>query len=518
MSGFRLIILSDNQSFELLPGRSYTVGRAVVSDISLYDPTVSRNHAELTVADGGVSLKDLGSSNGTFVNGRRVATAVITPEDSVTFGKVACAVQPVARQQLEDFAAAQAGGTIVRQVSVEPRPSMAEALGPGESPDDPGRTRKLELLLDVSQSLSGEYDPAKLLTRVVDMTFEVMRVDRAALLLVDETRGELVTRVSRSRLGDLTAKVPSSIARKAVEQRVAVITDNAAADARFKGKSVVLQSVRGAMCAPLMAEQEKVLGLLYVDNVSTTEAFSDDDLQFLIAFSGIAAVAINKVRYAERIRREANVRANFERYFAPNVAATIAGQQEQVRPGGERRNLTVMFADIRGFTSLAEGMEPDVIATMLSDYFTEMVDIIFEHGGTLDKFMGDAVMALWGAPLAREGDPQRALDAALAMQRAVAGLNEAWRDTGKPELKIGIGINYGEAFAGNIGSQRRLEYTAIGDTVNVASRLCSRAAPGQVVFSEPFYRMLDKPPEVERIDAIELRGRSQPVPIYLVKS
>jgi len=272
------------------------------------------------------------------------------------------------------------------------------------------------------------------------------------------------------------------------------------------------------MCTPLLAEGDKVLGLLYVDNVTSRDVFTDDDLQFLVAFSGIAAVAINKVRHAEQMRREATVRSNFERYFAPNVAATIAAQQDQMRPGGQRRDLTVMFADIRGFTSLAEGMDPDALANMLSEYFTEMVDIIFEHGGTLDKFMGDAVMALWGAPLARQGDHRRALEAAVAMQQAVQELNEAWRGSGRPPLGIGIGINYGEAFAGNIGSQRRLEYTVIGDTVNVASRLCSKAAAGQIVISDTFYRMLDRPPQVARIDAITLRGRAQPMDLYLVKS
>ena len=116
-------------------------------------------------------------------------------------------------------------------------------------------------------------------------------------------------------------------------------------------------------------------------------------------------------------------------------------------------------------------MAPDETALLLTEYFTEMVECVFRHGGTLDKFIGDAVMAQWGAPISEPDDADRALDAAVDMMRSLARLNVRWRDQGRPQLQVGIGINYGEAFAGNIGSQRRLEYTVIGDTVNTARRL-----------------------------------------------
>jgi adenylate cyclase len=144
-----------------------------------------------------------------------------------------------------------------------------------------------------------------------------------------------------------------------------------------------------------------------------------------------------------------------------------------------------------------------------------MVDVIFEHGGTLDKFIGDAIMAQWGAPISQPNDAERALQAAMEMQRAVNGLNERWAAQGGPAISIGIGINYGEVFAGNIGSHRRLEYTVIGDAVNVASRLCSAAAPGEILLAEAFYEQLGaKKPAVKRAEGVDIKGRAGKVTVY----
>lgn len=518
MTTFMLVNLSESERYELAPGRCYIVGRAVTSDIPLYDPTVSRRHAELTPLPSGVRIHDLGSSNGTFINGNKIETGLLLEGDSVTFGKIVChlrAAAPVELPKPVEVKSQVPGSTIVRQVSV----SAAGKIPLADVSQEELQSRRLALLLDVSQTLAGEFDPDKLLTQVVDTTFEVMGVDRVAILLADEASGELVPRVSRSRHGDgVFEQVPRSIVRQAMEERIAIMTDNAAADERFKGRSVVMQSVRSAMCTPLMAQADSVLGVLYVDNLAATEAFDDDDLQFLIAYAGIAAVAINKVRYAERLSQEALVRSNFERYFAPNVAAAIVSQQEGVALGGDRRPVTILFSDIRGFTTLSEGMTPDAIAQLLTEYFTEMVDILFEYGGTLDKFIGDAVMALWGAPIATEGDQERALEAAIAMQRGIAELNAKWQEEGRPPIGVGIGISHGDVFVGNIGSHRRLEYTVIGDAVNVASRLASKAGPGEIIISESFYSLLATRPDVEKIDEVALKGKAKPIAIYRLKT
>jgi adenylate cyclase len=252
--------------------------------------------------------------------------------------------------------------------------------------------------------------------------------------------------------------------------------------------------------------------------MTAINSFDDEDLEFLIAFSGIAAVAIENSQLTERVQREAVVRSNFQRYFAPDVAEAIASQGEAVRLGGQKRPVVVFFSDIRGFTPMSEKMLPDEIATLLTEYFTEMVEIVFEHGGTLDKFMGDAIMALWGAPISHEDDADRAMRAAIQMMAMLEQLNAKWQREGREQqVEIGIGINFGEVFAGNIGSDRRLEYTVIGDPVNVASRLCSKAGPGEILISEPLLAGLKSPPETEALDSMELKGKAQAVRVYRVK-
>jgi adenylate cyclase len=533
LTTFKLLSTIGDQSIEFAAGRILVVGRAVASDFPIYDPTVSRRHAEVTLRDGGVHVKDLGSSNGTFVNGEQITEAIAAADDIITFGKVAfkliSVTPPVAQQPQPDdggFAAKPPpDATIVRQVAVKPT-DIDGAVSRGSSgdiaaPDEAiAGSQKLQLLLDISKELSKQQDVDKLLEKVVGITFKVMNVDRVSILMLEGESNELVPRISKNRLGDVggSARVPQSIARRAVNERLAILTDNAAADERFGGQSIVMQSVRSAMCTPLMGSEGSVLGILYVDNMTAINSFGDEDLEFLIAFSGIAAVAIENSQLTERVQREAVVRSNFQRYFAPDVAEAIASQGEAVKLGGQKRPVVVFFSDIRGFTPMSEKMLPDEIATLLTEYFTEMVEIVFEHGGTLDKFMGDAIMALWGAPISHEDDADRAMRAAIQMMAMLEQLNAKWQREGREQqVEIGIGINFGEVFAGNIGSDRRLEYTVIGDPVNVASRLCSKAGPGEILISEPLLAGLKSPPETEALDSMELKGKAQAVRVYRVK-
>src|SRR5690606_1974350 len=301
-------------------------------------------------------------------------------------------------------------------------------------------------------------------------------VGHVSILLLDES-GTLVPRIARTRDGkDAPREVAPSLAQTVIEQKVAVLSD-VLADATRATPSGAMAGAgmsRNAACAPL-----------------------------------IAGAGRANLRSAGGGRSGARIGDNFERFFTPHLAARIAASPEALGLGGERRTVSVLFADIRGFTELAARMAPDETARFLTEYFTEMVECVFRHGGTLDKFIGDAVMAQWGAPIGERDDCDRAMQAALDMMEELDRLNARWRTEGRPTLEIGIGLNVGDVFAGNIGSDRRLEYTVIGDPVNVSSRLCGAAGPGEILISDPFRRELGSPPVLEPLPPMELKGKSQ---------
>ena len=315
-----------------------------------------------------------------------------------------------------------AGATIVRQLPVrEPNATVVGVKSPltgptvaksetALSPDEKNR-QKLSTLLEVSKGLGKATDINSLLDKIVSYAYQILEVDRVAILLVDDA-GELVPKIARDKRGGDTARaIPQSIARSALNDKVAILSDNAGEDTRFGGQSILMQQIRSAICAPLIGSEEKALGILYVDNVTATHRFSDEDFEFCIAFAGIAAVAIENGQFAQRIQRELLTRSNFERFFTPQLAKRIAESSESIKLGGDKRTVAVLFSDIRGFTAMAEAMRPDDMASLLTEYFTQMVDCVFRHDGTLDKFIGDAVMAQWGAPIGSIEDADKAMAA-----------------------------------------------------------------------------------------------------------
>lgn len=535
---YTLVSADGTQRFPLRDGAPTVVGRGLASDIPIPDPTMSRRHAEFTVTDGVARLRDLGSSNGTWLNGAPVGPDLVTVSggDRVMFGKAEVVIEATAPAPARPAATPTAaapppfnpGATIVRALPVDLKEGLAAALRSGPqrrvTPDGTPVAQaameraqeRLATLLEVSTELTKQTAVDALLGTIAEKCARIFQVDRVAILLADAD-GRLVPRIAQDRKGrDVGSSVPQSIARAAFTDKQAILSENAAEDQRFQGQSVVMQQVRSALCAPLVGGENRALGVIYVDSVMASHRFEEDDLDYLVAFSGIAAVALENSEYAERIRKETLARSNLERFFTPTLAARIAQSPDAVKLGGDKRTVAVLFSDIRGFTALSETMNPDAMARLLSDYFSEMVECVFRHGGTLDKFIGDAVMAQWGAPLGEPDDADRAIRAAVDMMRALAELNRGWARDGRPTLRIGIGLNFGEAFAGNIGSERRLEFTVIGDTVNTASRLCGVADGGEILLSEPFRAAMRDVLPLRQHDPMELKGKSQPVPVWSV--
>ncbi len=200
-----------------------------------------------------------------------------------------------------------------------------------------------------------------------------------------------------------------------------------------------------------------------------------------------------------------------ERYVAPSVVERVLQNPDNLKLGGCRREVTVMFADARGFTAFSEQADPEDVVRQLNDYFTIGTDVIFSREGTLDKFQGDAVMALFNAPEDQDDHAYRAVDTAMALQRAIAEHNASMGGAG---MAFGIGVHLGEAIVGNIGTHKAMNYTAIGDTVNVAKRLQESCEPGKVLISAQVYNQLGNSIEVRDRGELTVKGRQQPVKVY----
>jgi class 3 adenylate cyclase len=210
------------------------------------------------------------------------------------------------------------------------------------------------------------------------------------------------------------------------------------------------------------------------------------------------------------------VKDTFSRYVSKQVADEILENPSHIVPGGKNLEVTVLFSDVRGFTTFAESRPPEEVISHLNEYLSAMVDVIFKYEGTLDKFIGDAVMAVFGSPIAHDDDPMRAVKTALEMQSRLMELNSRWAQQGKETLEIGIGVNTGEVIAGNIGDIRRLEYTVIGDNVNLASRIegLTKEYHCPIIISDSTYAKVKDKVSVKNIGHVPVKGKSQEVEIY----
>jgi class 3 adenylate cyclase len=245
------------------------------------------------------------------------------------------------------------------------------------------------------------------------------------------------------------------------------------------------------------------------------EAYTADDLELLGTLAAQGAVAVENTRLLERMKQEEIARVNLTRYLSPHVVDQVLNDRLQVNLGGERKAVTVLFSDIRNFTSLAESCPPEQLVHFLNRYFTSMASCVFETQGSIDKYIGDAIMAVFGSLVRLENTARNAIGSAVRMMRLLRERNEALkRDEAWFPVRIGIGVTTGEAFIGNIGSPERMEYTAIGDTVNVASRLSGLAAAGQILVDRATLVGLEGSFPHRELPPMHVRGKSEKQEIF----
>ncbi|HEX8889134.1 MAG TPA: adenylate/guanylate cyclase domain-containing protein [Pyrinomonadaceae bacterium] len=534
--------------YNLLPQVSCTIGRAPDNNIVLDDPRASRHHAHIRSAEQGFTIIDgvvIGgqvrrSANKVFVNGEARFEHPLKDGDRVTIGASTLRFEQPRAEHTTDvryddkplghtqllISANDVMSTVLRAS----KPPVAQTAPSERDKEIEALQRKANILAELyemSKTLGSVFDLNAIFAKATDIIFRSTPADRVVALLADgkvsgDEEVELTPVAMRARDEKLEAhakklSIGRTITRKVMKDRVALLSQDAAAEAMFAGvESIVSQGVRSTICAPLVAESG-VHGALYADRLDPFAAFKPDDLELITAVAAQTAVAVENARAHERLAREEVARANYGRFLPEYVVKQILENPNSFKLGGVNQTITVLFADIRGFTRLSEHAPPEKVVQLLNKYFSAMTDIIFAHGGTLDKYLGDGLMALFGAPTATEQDATNALNAAVAMQRRVIGINQELRAEGFPEIGIGIGLHTGEATVGYIGSERRSEYTAIGDTVNTASRLESNSKGGQILMSDATARAATSRYPLKQRDPIYVKNRAQPVPLFEVE-
>jgi adenylate cyclase len=586
-----------------------SLGRHPNNTIQLLDKIVSKEHCIVEVREGRFVLRDLGSLNGTYVNGERVRGEMLLKHgDEIALGStrarfddgsgVALPLPPVGPGAIQNAIPSWPSSNVTaphspqaisgqhaplpppvqpQGYSSQPRvasavpvaPPMAQLHAPAPSPAAPpaaplpppgapqrppnlGGTRvdvldaaraigtqiaaqtkgflpfeaiandskqlrldyeRLRIIWELTRDIGLERDLDVLLDKILLALFKFTKADRGVILL-RENDGTLHPRAARRRDGTTAAiQVSSTILNHVITERMGVLTHDASMDfAASKGKSMILNRISSAMVVPLLHENEKeVLGVVWLDSESLAQ-FQPKDLELITSVAGQAAMFIENTILAKKVEQEILVRDRFQRLVAPNVAEMMISGKLDVRKGGQLiQELTIYNSDIRGFTAMSEGTSAETLVEMLNEYFELMVETLFKYEGTLDKFMGDGIMAFWGAPLVHRDDAIRCVQCALDQMEVLGRFNRERIGVGKPALAVGLGIHTGPGVVGYVGSSKALSYTTIGDTANTSARLCSSAASGQIVISEATLSKLGNRFEFEEIEPRSLKGKERPM-------
>lgn len=483
------------RSFPLRPGRT-SIGRTEDNDVALLDKGLSRFHAEIHAIGDSLEVIDQASRNGTFVNGVRVKRQLLAPGDLLRVGGV-------------ELLVAEGDGSDSQPTFTRDIHTLFFPRGKLEAPAAATKSEaRLAVMLQVGQMLASSDGLERTLSRVLELGMEILPIDRAAILLADEA-GALSPRATRLRV-----PVPGGqriwsqgVVDHVMKHVIAALFADARADPRLDpSRSVAEQGIVASMCAPLKAG-DRVLGVLYADSVTLGRDLTQEDLDLLAGFANQAALAIDNALLQERLRSEAVAREKLLRFF-PRATAERILTAEGRQLGVVEARVTALFCDISGYSALTSGWPPRDVLDLLNEYFPLVVQAVFDEGGTLEKFIGDALLAIWGAPFSREDDADRALSAATAMLRAVRGRR----------FGVHIGLHTGLVVAGDIGTPQYLQYAAVGETTNLASRISGVASEGEIVLSsETLSALRGAPPALDQLPPTSVKGHPSPLTLYRVR-
>ena len=549
------VVTNDGQIFNFpISKDKVSIGRSNDNDLILADNAVSRYHTEIQKRKNDYILADLGSYNGTKLNGKSIQKVFLKHGDKIQIGssKLTFLINGNSLDQAEDSVVltvesdSAVDRQIVRSSPLERHGQSQELLVSSEDKNEEKRGKSdfalkkerfnsqeylaelarnnkvLFVLYEISRHLNQIHDFNELLRKIMDLIFMVIDADYGFLVLAGGPNGDnlipvVVKHKTEHGKSKREIKASRTLIDKVINGKVALLISNAMTDSRLDGaKSVMIQQIRSAICVPLWRE-DKIIGVIQLDSVRIDNQFNQNDLELLKAIGSQAAMVIEQSALNERIREEERMRNRLQRFHSPQVIEMILkGGEETIDEIMESKELiaTILFADIVGFTRLSETMPPREINIILNRYFSRMTDIVFSHGGTLDKYIGDGLMAVFGAPMEKEDDAERAVRTALEIRRQLTAMMKT--TSADRRFDIRVGLNTGRVVAGNIGSPKRMEYTVIGDPVNVASRLESIAKPNQIIIGEETFGLVKNKFKIQEIGTRKVKGKSSGIMVYEV--
>jgi adenylate cyclase len=520
-----------------LQGEEIHLGRGNDNEIVLPDFSVSRRHAAIRKDPEGWAVHDLMSTNGIQVNRVAVKRALLRSGDKIKIGVFELQVEEVADPKAipmdnlptPALGVAPVSATIMRSIADFSAAYGLDAKASGEMRLDKRKTLEqaysnkiFGIMTRLGRLLIRTESVDEVLARVMDIAFEALPVDRGFILLRDDKSGDTVCEMARTKdKVEFRPKGQVPVSKTIVEQvmrdRVALLTVDAQSDERVKmGESIRLHQIKAAMCVPLWSG-ENIIGVMQVDSPFHSGSFNEQDLDLLTALANFAAVAVERLRNAQRAEFERAARGRLERYHSPGVVESIVQAEEGAIGGVKSAEVTVLFADLAGFTALSEALSPEEVSAILEGYFTHAVEAIFEEGGTLDKFIGDCVMAFFGAPVAQPDHAKRAVRAAVKILRELDAWNEARAAKDQPTLSMRIAINTGPVVVGDVGSNKRVDYTVLGNTVNVAARLEAYVGDAtEITIGAETNRQLEGAFPTESLGEFQLKGLQKKIEAFRV--
>ncbi len=381
------------------------------------------------------------------------------------------------------------------------------------------KTFDLQTIYDLSEELGYLGDIQVILENLLMMVMGNLGAMHAVILLVDNNKNK-IERIIQRGMENTTMDVLSAVVESGNFRELQKATDVQILDEKNDGHHKNLSKIFDLLS---YFKIKKWVSFKINENLScsiglgvklSSAPYTEDDCDLLKALANYGVLAIKNAKFIEQIKKDQTVRINLERYLSPHVVEQVIKKDVQVNLGGDRKIVTVLYSDIRDFTRITEDRPPDQLILILNEYFTERARIIFENKGSLDKYIGDAIVAVFGSLIPLKNHTHNAVHTAIKMMKRLQILNEKWKNEYNFTMEIGIGINSGEVFLGNIGSPERMEFTVIGDTVNVAARFSGLAREGQILITKDILSSLDPNIKYVELPPRDIKGKREKLDIF----